>query len=66
MEHATIPGPPGLPIIGNISDIDATNPIQSLSNLTKQYGKSLAWTSLNNKSTAALHEQRRCTHSTLN
>lgn len=38
MEPVPIPGPPGLPIIGNLSDIDAQNPIQSLTNLTKQYG----------------------------
>ncbi|USP74599.1 uncharacterized protein yc1106_01873 [Curvularia clavata] len=33
-----IPGPPGLPIVGNIADIDATNPIQSMCNLTLKYG----------------------------
>ncbi|KAH9870830.1 hypothetical protein IAQ61_006309 [Plenodomus lingam] len=38
MEHKPIPGPPGLPIVGNIADIDATNPIQSMCNLTLQYG----------------------------
>ncbi|KAJ4372866.1 hypothetical protein N0V83_003157 [Neocucurbitaria cava] len=38
MEHETIPGPPGLPIVGNLADIDATNPIQSMCNLTSQYG----------------------------
>lgn len=37
-ETATIPGPPGLPFIGNISDIDAENPIQSICNLTDTYG----------------------------
>ncbi|KAF3041836.1 hypothetical protein E8E11_004968 [Didymella keratinophila] len=37
-ESATIPGPPGLPFVGNISDIDAENPIQSLCNLTDTYG----------------------------
>lgn len=38
MEHAIIPGPPGLPIVGNIADIDATNPIKSLCTLSAQYG----------------------------
>ncbi|KAH7095469.1 NADPH-cytochrome P450 reductase-like protein [Paraphoma chrysanthemicola] len=38
MEYQTIPGPPGLPILGNLSDIDAQNPIQSLCNLTTKYG----------------------------
>ncbi|KAH6838702.1 NADPH-cytochrome P450 reductase-like protein [Alternaria alternata] len=33
-----IPGPPGLPIVGNIGDIDATNPTQSMCNLTLKYG----------------------------
>jgi cytochrome P450/NADPH-cytochrome P450 reductase len=37
-DTATIPGPPGLPFVGNISDIDAENPIQSLCNLTDTYG----------------------------
>lgn len=40
-DTATIPGPPGLPFIGNISDIDAENPIQSLCNLTDTYGTPL-------------------------
>jgi cytochrome P450/NADPH-cytochrome P450 reductase len=35
----TIPGPPGLPIVGNIGDIDASNPVQSLCNLTLKYGQ---------------------------
>lgn len=39
MEHATIPGPPGLPLLGNLSDIDAENPIQSLCTLTTKYGQ---------------------------
>jgi cytochrome P450/NADPH-cytochrome P450 reductase len=38
MEHAIIPGPPGLPILGNMSDIDADNPIKSLCTLSAQYG----------------------------
>ncbi|CAO2650266.1 Nn.00g015580.m01.CDS01 [Neocucurbitaria sp. VM-36] len=38
MEHETIPGPPGLPIVGNLSDIDAQNPIQSMCTLTSKYG----------------------------
>jgi cytochrome P450/NADPH-cytochrome P450 reductase len=37
MESATIPGPPGLPILGNLSDIDAENPIQSLWYVTFGY-----------------------------
>ncbi|RAR07669.1 NADPH-cytochrome P450 reductase-like protein [Stemphylium lycopersici] len=38
MESEPIPGPPGLPIIGNVADIDATNPVQSMCNLTLKYG----------------------------
>ncbi|PSN59760.1 cytochrome P450 [Corynespora cassiicola Philippines] len=38
MDTKEIPGPPGLPLVGNISDIDAENPIQSLCNLTDIYG----------------------------
>lgn len=38
MEHAVIPGPPGLPIVGNIADIDAENPIKSLCTLSAKYG----------------------------
>ncbi|KAF1840671.1 NADPH-cytochrome P450 reductase-like protein [Cucurbitaria berberidis CBS 394.84] len=38
MELETIPGPPGLPIVGNIADIDAQNTILSLCNLTSKYG----------------------------
>jgi cytochrome P450/NADPH-cytochrome P450 reductase len=38
MEQATIPGPPGLPIVGNIADIDPTNTTQSMCNLTLKYG----------------------------
>ncbi|KAH7130800.1 NADPH-cytochrome P450 reductase-like protein [Dendryphion nanum] len=35
---AIIPGPPGLPLIGNVQDIDPENPVQSLCNLTDIYG----------------------------
>jgi cytochrome P450/NADPH-cytochrome P450 reductase len=38
MEHAVIPGPPGLPLVGNISDIDAENPIKSLMTISAKYG----------------------------
>lgn len=37
-ELEPIPGPPGLPLVGNIADIDATFPMQSMCNLTLQYG----------------------------
>ncbi|CAE7012814.1 hypothetical protein HRS9139_02143 [Pyrenophora teres f. teres] len=33
-----IPGPPGLPLLGNLKDIDPTVPILSFCNLTLQYG----------------------------
>lgn len=33
-----IPHPPGLPLIGNLRDIDAELPLQSLSQLADQYG----------------------------
>lgn len=33
-----IPQPPGLPIIGNLHDIDTANPFQSLNSLARQYG----------------------------
>lgn len=33
-----IPGPPGLPILGNVTDIDAENPNQSFNNLSDIYG----------------------------
>jgi len=38
-DHEPIPGPPGLPIVGNIADIDASFPMQSMCNLTLQYGQ---------------------------
>jgi cytochrome P450/NADPH-cytochrome P450 reductase len=38
MENSIIPGPPGLPFIGNVSDIDPENPTQSLNTLTDIYG----------------------------
>lgn len=34
-----IPGPPGLPILGNIHDIDPADSIASLSRLAETYGK---------------------------
>jgi len=37
-ELEPIPGPPGLPIVGNVTDIDATNPVLSMCNLTLKYG----------------------------
>ncbi|KAF2995803.1 hypothetical protein E8E13_000542 [Curvularia kusanoi] len=37
-EPVIIPGPPGLPFIGNVSDIDPDNTNQSLCNLTDTYG----------------------------
>ncbi|KAH7385832.1 NADPH-cytochrome P450 reductase-like protein [Pyrenochaeta sp. MPI-SDFR-AT-0127] len=43
MEPEPISGPPGLPIVGNISDIDAQNPIQSLCTLTSKYGEWPIW-----------------------
>jgi len=33
-----IPGPPGLPIFGNVADVDASNPIASFSQLADIYG----------------------------
>ena len=36
----TIPGPPGLPLLGNISDIDPETPILSFNRLTDTYGRS--------------------------
>ncbi|KAF1937047.1 NADPH-cytochrome P450 reductase-like protein, partial [Clathrospora elynae] len=38
LETIPIPGPPGLPIVGNVADIDANNPIMSLCNITLKYG----------------------------
>lgn len=38
MALETIPGPPGLPILGNVTDIDAENPNQSFNNLSDIYG----------------------------
>ncbi|KAF2468655.1 cytochrome P450 [Lindgomyces ingoldianus] len=38
MEPEPIPGPPGLPFVGNVSDIDPENPLQSLMNLSDIYG----------------------------
>lgn len=34
----SIPSPPGLPLVGNLRDIDSTAPIQSLVRLADQYG----------------------------
>ncbi|KAF2690981.1 NADPH-cytochrome P450 reductase-like protein [Lentithecium fluviatile CBS 122367] len=38
MDTEPIPGPPGLPIVGNLADIDAENPLQSFERLTDIYG----------------------------
>ena len=38
MDYEPLPGPPGLPIVGNIGDIDGDNPIVSLMRLTDTYG----------------------------
>jgi cytochrome P450/NADPH-cytochrome P450 reductase len=38
MEHAIIPGPPGLPIIGNVADLNPDNPVESLCRLSAKYG----------------------------
>jgi len=35
-----IPGPPGLPLIGNIRDIDPVDSVKSLLLLADKYGKS--------------------------
>ncbi|KAF2866675.1 cytochrome P450 [Massariosphaeria phaeospora] len=37
-DREPIPGPPGLPFLGNVADIDPENPIQSITNLTDTYG----------------------------
>lgn len=37
-EFEPIPGPPGLPIIGNLNDIDPESPILSFERLTDIYG----------------------------
>lgn len=34
-----IPGPPGLPILGNINDIDPVDSMASLGRLADTYGK---------------------------
>jgi hypothetical protein len=39
MNLATIPGPPGRPLVGNMGDIDAEHPMQSLCSLTDTYGQ---------------------------
>lgn len=33
-----IPGPPGLPLIGNITDVDPANSVASLSRIAETYG----------------------------
>ncbi|KAF2176744.1 NADPH-cytochrome P450 reductase-like protein [Zopfia rhizophila CBS 207.26] len=38
LETGRIPGPPGLPYLGNASDIDPDNPLQSLIQLSDTYG----------------------------
>lgn len=38
MQLGVIPGPPGLPLIGNLLDIDLENTFQSFDTLWKKYG----------------------------
>jgi len=33
-----IPGPPGLPLVGNVVDLDPENPVESFIRLADQYG----------------------------
>ncbi|KAF2019092.1 cytochrome P450 [Aaosphaeria arxii CBS 175.79] len=55
-ELEPIPGPPGLPFVGNISDIDPQNPIKSMMNLTDIYGP--IWTlSIGSKSRIIIASQ---------
>lgn len=35
-----IPGPPGLPIVGNVGDIDPNFPLGSMNNMAETYGPS--------------------------
>lgn len=35
-----IPGPPGLPIVGNVGDIDPAFPLGSMNNMAETYGLS--------------------------
>lgn len=37
-ETTPIPGPPGLPLIGNLKDIDLNNTVQSFMSLSETYG----------------------------
>ena len=37
----TIPGPPGLPIVGNLTDIDPADTVNSLARLADTYGMPL-------------------------
>lgn len=37
-QYTPIPGPPGLPIIGNIYDVDPQLPIRSLELIADKYG----------------------------
>jgi cytochrome P450/NADPH-cytochrome P450 reductase len=41
METIPIPGPPGLPLLGNIADIDTKDLVMSISKLADTYGISL-------------------------
>lgn len=34
-----IPGPPGLPLIGNVNDIDPILPLISFMNMAEKYGR---------------------------
>lgn len=38
MGQFTIPGPPGLPFVGNVNDVDPTDNLRSLKQLADQYG----------------------------
>ena len=38
MSYEAIPGPPGLPILGNVADINPETPTVSMVNLTDIYG----------------------------
>jgi cytochrome P450/NADPH-cytochrome P450 reductase len=41
--HTPIPGPSGLPFLGNILDIDANSPAKSLEHLADLYGKNVTF-----------------------
>jgi cytochrome P450/NADPH-cytochrome P450 reductase len=41
METIPIPGPPGLPLVGNIGDVDTKDLVMSIRKLADTYGMSL-------------------------